>query len=269
MSKKIQNSMNSDGKSSGFTLLELLIVISIIAILAILTISNYAGVQRGARLDFAADSVVSLIKEQQQLAKSGNRDEGGNLQCYAFKLIVADEENQAQALIGSSNYVGLPKDENGNILSNPDPGSVDVCEKIEGGGWQERKIFQAGTVLQNISEIINGQELNSLELYFKPPFAQVYRYSEIDDFEPLLSGKFRFVLSFDRGGERERVVELNLQNGQVRRVPNSELNESGLLQSSSNLQLQAVPNVQLQAVPQGNGGLQLQQSPNLQINPQP
>lgn len=288
MPKLFQNSVG-EGKKAGFTLLELLIVICIIGILALLTISNYAGVQRGARLDFAADSVVSIIKEQQLLAKSGNRDEDGNLQCYAFKLVVADEQNEAQALMGSSDYIGLPKDDNGNVMSNPDPSLVDVCEKIGDDEWQARGIFEAGTVLQNISEVTNGQDLSSLELYFKPPFAQAYKYNDIDKFEALLSGKFRFVLNFDSGEEKERVVEFNLQNGQVRRVPNSELNEGGVLQleaapeqENDFSQLQAVPNGQFQAAPNNqlqlnpnllnqnqSNGLQVQQVPDFQINPQP
>jgi prepilin-type N-terminal cleavage/methylation domain-containing protein len=268
MKKLLKNSVGHGrlgAKSAGFTLLELLIVIAIIAILALVTISNYAGVQKTARLDFAVDSVISLIKEQQLLAKSGNRNEEGDLQCYAFKLVVWQESGdvKAQALMGSSNYVGLPTDENGQSLNNPEPFSVDICEKVAETDWQERGIFEAGTVLKNINDSVSGEDLTSLELYFKPPFAQVYQYNDIDRFTPLLSGNYRFVLGFDNQDERERLIEFNLQNGQVRKVPLAELENSG------GLQLQAVPNLQLQAVPQGNGGLQVQQNNQLQINPQP
>ncbi|MGL5831206.1 MAG: pilus assembly FimT family protein [Candidatus Altimarinota bacterium] len=268
MKKLLKNSVGKGrlgAKSAGFTLIELLVVIAIVAIISLVTISNYGGVQKGARLDYAVDSVISLIKEQQLLAKSGNRNEDGVLRCYAFKLVAWEENGdvKSEALMGSSDYVGLPTDENGENLVNPEASSVDICEKVAEADWQVREIFEVGTVLKSISDSSTGSEVSSVELYFKPPFGQVYRYNDVQRFEPLLSGNFRFVLGYDSGDDRERMVEFNLQNGQVRRVPLAELDNSG------GLQLQANPNLQLQAVPQGNNGLQVQQNNQLQVNPQP
>lgn len=58
---------------AGFTLIELLVVISIIAILTLIATANFTAVQQQARIGFAADTLVSTLREAQVLAKSGQR----------------------------------------------------------------------------------------------------------------------------------------------------------------------------------------------------
>lgn len=59
---------------SGFTLIEMLIVITIVGVLAIGAVSSYDVARRQARLNVAADTLVSSMKEQQSLARAGKID---------------------------------------------------------------------------------------------------------------------------------------------------------------------------------------------------
>jgi len=67
-------------------LVELLVVITIIAILAFMAVSSYGKAQRQAKLDIAADTLVSMIKEQQGAAKSGRVAGDSGLQCYGIRI---------------------------------------------------------------------------------------------------------------------------------------------------------------------------------------
>ncbi len=127
----------------GFTLVELMIVIMIVMILTVLTMGSYAGVQRSARLDYAADTFVAVMKEQMTLARSGRVDAADELLCFAVKVEGGVMYTRA------SEYVAVGS------------AGVDYCSDV-GREW----------------EVVDGLEGEAIEVsddfevYFKPPFGK-------------------------------------------------------------------------------------------------
>lgn len=68
-----------------FTLIELLVVMMIIVILTLVSVANFGSAQYQAKLDYTTDSVVAILREQMQLARSG-RVVGNELQCYGVRV---------------------------------------------------------------------------------------------------------------------------------------------------------------------------------------
>lgn len=183
--------MKKTRSKSGFTLLELLIVMAIMAILAIMAINAYAGVQRGARIGYAADSLVAAIREAQTLARSGVREGGatGGLQCFAIKMSGGKLETARTA------YQTL----------------TDSCANA--AGWIVNDFFDGNTSLKSISAPYDS----GLELYYKPPFGQVYQYDG-SGFLPLVSGKVDFVVGAPDKADFDLKVQYDLATGSVSRV---------------------------------------------------
>jgi|GEM_PF-7100853 len=161
-----------EGRSCvAFTLIELLVVISIIMMLTITAVANFSFVQQRMRLDFAADTLVSSLREAQVLAKSGRRVKAAgaassgsaaepvqNLQCYAVK-IVSGVEAGSGLYTGQSDYVGVPK----GVTSSA---QVDTCELIGNDKWVKAEIFDGRSIIVGDGAVQT--------FYFKPPFAQIY-----------------------------------------------------------------------------------------------
>ena len=183
--------MKKPSAQKGFTLLELLIVMAIMAILAIMAINAYAGVQRGARIGYAADSLVASIREAQTLARSGAREGGatGVLQCFAVKL----KDNKLET--ARTSYL---------------PGT-DSCETA--AGWLPNDFFDENTVLKSLSAPYDS----GLELYYKPPFGQVYRYDG-SGFLPLVSGKIDMTVGAPDRPDFDLDIVYDLATGAVSRV---------------------------------------------------
>ena len=183
--------MKKTRSKSGFTLLELLIVMAIMAILAIMAISAYSGVQRGARIGYAADSLVASIREAQTLARSGVREGGaaGVLQCFAVKMAAGKLET------ARTNYVP----------------ATDSCEVA--AAWALNDFFDENTVLKSLSVPYES----GLELYYKPPFGQVYRLVG-SDFMPLTSGKVDLVVGSPDKADFDLKVQYDLGTGSISRI---------------------------------------------------
>lgn len=183
--------MKKTSLKSGFTLLELLIVMAIMALLAMMAINAYAGVQRNARIGYAADSLVASIREAQTLARSGVHEDGatGGLQCFAVKLSSGKLETARTAY-------------------QP---STDSCATA--AGWAVNTFFDQNTVLKSVSAPYDS----GLELYYKPPFGQVYRYDG-SGFLPLVSGKIDFVVGVPDKADFDLKVQYDLATGSVARV---------------------------------------------------
>ena len=210
----------------GFTLIELLIVISIMAILTLIAMANYSGVQRQVRLDFAADSLVSAIKEQIVYAKSGavvSRVDGAGTkqisQCFALKV---KAEPNGGLWSGQSDYIG--------VTGGATPGSsVDTCTILGAAGWMERSIFDSGIKLKTIKIKNNSADTGTLapdekELYFKPPFGQVLG-KESDKLQPVSGQIWEFTIEAADESDpvlKSRIVQYNMATGEVKRVKNAD-----------------------------------------------
>lgn len=204
------------GKSRGFTLIELLIVISIIALLTIMAMLNYANVQRQARLDFAADSLVSAIKEQQVMARSGKvlteTESSGNTwknQCFALKFVASRTSDNGVLATGQSDYVGLP---DSTVPTAP----IDSCIALTTpANWQSREIFDSGIKLISIKK--DCTDISAQELYFKPPFGKIWS-ADPTELNQLLNAQFQFELSVPNQVDSNRFVQYNVNTGEVKRI---------------------------------------------------
>ncbi|MBD3270236.1 prepilin-type N-terminal cleavage/methylation domain-containing protein [Candidatus Peregrinibacteria bacterium] len=196
---------------SGFTLIELMVVLLIIMILTLVTMSGYSGVQRAARIDFAADTLVSVIKEQQVLGRSGQRDSDDDLLCYAVKV-----EKNGGLKTGVSEYIAA-------IGGGDDDVVVDECSEVS--AWRERGVLGEDVIVDEIMGVMTGASSgDDFEVYFKPPFGYGYYWATGNNFKPLnvikdgLDGKVEFVLTFAAGSDVSRKVIFDRLTGEVYRV---------------------------------------------------
>ena len=150
----------------GFTLVEMLIVIFIVAILAAVAIANFGAARQKAKIDLVADSLVSVIKQQQSAAKSKAR-------CFGLKFSASAPAGGGGGLCGNdgcnvagadgrvnlidANYVAVG---NGN-------NRADYCEDstIKLQPMPEMEDF----IVQNLK--IDDAVVPAVKIYFKPPFA--------------------------------------------------------------------------------------------------
>jgi prepilin-type N-terminal cleavage/methylation domain-containing protein len=140
----------------GFTLVEMLVVITIIGMLAFLGVSSYGAAQKQARLELAADNVVSLLKEQQGLAKSGRVGLSGSAKCYGVRLLI----NNAPKVVEADYFA---------VQGN----KADFCN-ID--NETERPLIQELDVV--VSNLKQGFiDKDDLTIMFKPPSAKVVVYS--------------------------------------------------------------------------------------------
>ena len=229
-----------DGAQAGFTLIELLIVILVMSLLTVLAVGSYAGVQRQARVDFAADTLVSALREQSLLARSGRTswdagagagasgDAVGKLQCFALSIVAGTKGGLWSA---STDYVGLPSPVAGLPGLGVDPvrvnsmsgANIDTCETVkEALKWQKRDIFDGDIMVQMLpvvgqGGVGNGEALNSHELYFKPPFGQLLQ-NGAGGLEALREGIFTYVVGAADRPDFDRKVQFDVSTGEAKKV---------------------------------------------------
>ncbi len=224
-----------DGAQAGFTLIELLIVILVMSLLTVLAVGSYAGVQRQARVDFAADTLVSALREQSLLARSGRTswdagagagasgDAVGKLQCFALSIVAGTKGGLWSA---STDYVGLPKPQNGLIggqnfeADQVRAGTgIDTCETVkEDAVWQKRDIFDGDIIVKSFAQDGGPAGDDKIqELYFKPPFGQVYR-DGAGGLEALREGIFTYVVGAADRPDFDRKVQFDVSTGEAKKV---------------------------------------------------
>lgn len=138
-----------------FTLIEMLVVIAIVGILALLAISSYGVARQQARRDIAVDSLVSALRSQQTLAKSGriDADEDARNRCYGMLFML--DEPYVQYV--ESDY--FPVGDKGADYCDVSQDSVREFQPLE--DFQVRAISKFGNDAANVA------------VMFKPPFAKV------------------------------------------------------------------------------------------------
>lgn len=148
----------------GFTLIELLIVITIISILTVIAMGNFMAIERQTRIGFAADTVASMFREAQTLAKSGQLVDDGTgkktLLCRAVKIVPGEGVYSAQ-----TDYVGLP-----DVAASG--AQADTCKTVSGtDNWRKNAAFE-GQINVLSAQTAVGSSM-TWEFYFKPPFGQI------------------------------------------------------------------------------------------------
>lgn len=155
-------------RKKAFTLIEVIIVIVIVAILAILAISSYGIARERAKLDLMADSIVTELKGQQELAKSGRlyTFESGDSVAACHGLLITNEkpeEEDSYIYYLSAPYVAV-----GNF-------GAAYCDmdKLEKSVFPMDRGFEIGEIRKGSNEV------DSIKIMFKPPNAAV-TYADIN-----------------------------------------------------------------------------------------
>lgn len=133
----------------------MLVVIAIVAILALVAISSFGAARQQARRDIAIDSVVSSLREQQSLAKSGRLAEDESLnQCHGMLFSV----NEPYIQMVEADYIAVGAQ--GADYCDVSPDSLSDFQPLED--------FQLNEV-----ERFGVETTEPVVVLFKPPFADV------------------------------------------------------------------------------------------------
>jgi len=138
-----------------FTLIEMLVVIAIVALLAILAISAYGVARQQARRDIAADSLMSALRYQQGLAKTGRVEDDGSEGVFCYGMLFSVDEPYAQLLKTPYVAVGQQKADYCDV-SQDDLQDFDPLEDF--------KVYEIDKF---------GADSDNVVVLFKPPFANV------------------------------------------------------------------------------------------------
>ena len=147
-----------------FTLMEMLVVIAIVTLLAVIAIGSYGSARRSAQIDLIADNLVSVLKQQQELSKSG-------------KVGPADEEESVSKCYGMYFGKGTTQEEGAQVKIIDTPyypvrgQDADICDL----GNYAATDFAADSDFElfQIEMYQEGIESDNLIILFKPPFARV------------------------------------------------------------------------------------------------
>ena len=163
-------------RRSGFTLIEILIVIVIVGLLAALAVSSFGVARQHARLDIAADTLVSVFKQQQDQARVGRQLSGSeHSSCYG---IVFNTDDSAPPAIQT---VVVPYQPASTNSANR---NADYCDT--NSDTTQRTAIAEDIVVKSFSA--GTQDLtnrSNLVVFFKPPFATpVIAYDLVGISEP-------------------------------------------------------------------------------------
>lgn len=152
----------------GFTLLEVIIVITIVAMMAVFAISSYGSARTRAKLDLITDLLVSTLKQQQNLAKSGK-----DLDCHGlvFDMDAAEEE---RVQLVQAPYVSV----SGN--------NADFCDMTSPTltPYREMENFTIESIEETKdSNFSSGtrQMVKKVAFMFKPPLAKVVLGTDLNN----------------------------------------------------------------------------------------
>lgn len=188
-----------------FTLIEMLVVIAIIAILAVLAVSAYGGARRSAQIDLAADGLVSALKMQQGLTKSGRVVDGAGSRCFGMYFSKDVEEGKTQIQYVETPYYAVH-------LSRSEADVCDLSEKTV-----RKYEADADFELFMIEKFSQGNEAEELLILFKPPFARVV----LDNVEAPAGANTSPFIKFGirlPSGENEKFIRFDTSTGLTERV---------------------------------------------------
>jgi prepilin-type N-terminal cleavage/methylation domain-containing protein len=150
----------------GFTLIEMLLVITIIGMLAVIAITSFGSMTKSAKLDIAGDLLVSLIKQQQGLAKSGKTEIVDGKQgtfCYGVRFEKSSKGGSVSTF--KTPYVRLDKN----------TGVAESCGKPD-----QFIPFTAASDFKIEAISYKAVDKENIELSFKPPLGKPFFTSSSD-----------------------------------------------------------------------------------------
>lgn len=186
----------------------------IMAMMTMVAVNAFSLVQKEMKVDFAADTLVSTIKEAQVLAKSGRRSVAsdgtvGAALCYLVKIGAASESGLWTA---SSDYIAVSEssDSGGGVPV------VDSCTLLSESQMYNKDIFSDKVKIKAILQ--DGSDADNQQLfYLKPPFGQLYIWED-SVLRPLASGKFQYLIGYDQESTNDKKVEFDVATGEIKKL---------------------------------------------------
>lgn len=183
------------------------------AMMTMVAVNAFSLVQKEMKVDFAADTLVSTIKEAQVLAKSGRRSVAsdgttGPALCYLVKIGAASESGLWTA---SSDYIAVSEaSDSGGVPV------VDSCTTLSESQMLNKDIFSDKVKIKAILQ--DGSDADNQQLfYLKPPFGQMYVWED-SVLKPLASGKFQYLIGYDQETTYDKKVEFDLATGEIKKL---------------------------------------------------
>lgn len=178
----------------------MLIVIAIMAILVFVAIGSFTAARRSAKLDIAADSIVSEIRAMRSATKVG-RVENVDDQVKCYGLLISKEEPYVRRM--EMDYASIKGNE------------ADICD--------------ASTVVFSGFESIEDLEISVIEKFeidvddvaivFKPPFGDGLVAGENLVFEDSIPAEKEIYINVSIPNRDEiRTIKYNALNGNVERL---------------------------------------------------
>ncbi len=162
-------------RKEGFTLIELLVVITIVGIMTIIAVSSFDNARSAAKLNIDADTLVSILKEQQSLAKAGkanivstsNTTTANQFYCYGVYFKVG-----APVVTLKVPYLAVP----------PGPAQFsDICDMNNVSQPIQEETLDLGLdfTIQSIQTF--GADVQGQVILFKPPLSKVFLGKDLTD----------------------------------------------------------------------------------------
>ena len=195
----------------GFTLVEMMIVIAIIGLLAFLAMTAFGSANRSAKLDIAVDTLVSVIRQQQGLAKSGSIDNTAvsnvpasqGVYCYGVRFtadttaVVSKNAaaNGAQVQLIKVPYIRLGLDK------------ADYCDIIDPIKHLSDFSSISDVIIKsiNVGSLTSDANKNQVGILFKPPFAKA-EVLTADSVDPDYASEVQIVVQSAFSNESERII---------------------------------------------------------------
>jgi len=171
----------------GFTVLELTVVISITVILLLIFLANFRGFENRSALDYEADKLVSVIKQAQMLALTGQTI-GNTRYNYGVHLY--------ECISGACRYI-LFSDLNGD-------NDYDAGEEYSQGTF----IITQGVYIDVDDLTIDSSIVDPLNIVFEAPFGNTYfNDSQVQDQAQIILSSSHY--------DGQKTITINRVSGQI------------------------------------------------------
>jgi len=170
---------------NGFTVMELMVVAGIMVLLLTLTIANFQGFEKTQVLDTEADKLVSVIRQAQIWALTGQTSDNVR---YSYGIHL--EECNA---LETCEYIFF-KDIDKDYIYNQN-------ESITSGNYA----FIKGVYIDSVDPNLSG----ILDIAFVPPLTEIYFNGETS------TSQAEIVLTSSFASGNQKIITINQESGQI------------------------------------------------------